>query len=528
MKKRYFNLFLFLCVLIFSYNIGCGAYWIDQLDRDNPKNEPFFKNDAIYDEDFNIDKLGKIVEPLYDEAKAAFPTLKEPVLREEGPPPPEGTEEEFEIAFVHLSDVQIRDERVKLFGKGASRILDNIIPSFEHSANQEHYDYAAYLALIKTINAYVNDESISMAKKPKLVIHTGDAVDSGVVEELYEFIYISNKLHIPWYNVLGNHDVTVFGNIADKEIYVNDPNLTFQTLHNKYNFINMHGGGHFIDPNINLGPDAAEHLMGPTGSRYHGFDLYDKKKNKKYSINGKYLCRVCPGYYSFNMRKENGDYKFVPPNEVAPPQNAREIVFIVLNTTTIATKLGARGTVDEDKQGKQINWLREQLEKHKEKLIFAFGHHPLDSFNFLDDSHKDLIELFHKYRVIAYFCGHTHVHEIRFHKKDGTKQGFWEVITDSIIEYPQEGSLINIWNLGKGIGAIDVQSFGKNITNACKCENDCKCKNIDSKVIKCKIDCKLKCEADLAFEAAKEDHFREINEQDRNARLTFSHPYFED
>src|SRR3989338_1411012 len=204
MDRRYLT--TFLCAAILSYIIGC-APWVDQLDRNDPKNRDFFQQYTVYSEDFNREKFKWRIDDLDDEANAEFPKLKDPVTRTGGPKAPDAVAKR-EMAFVHLSDVQIRDERVKLFGKDASRTLDKIIPSFEHGTpparDQEHYDYAAYLALIKTINAYINDESISTVQKPKFMIHTGDAVDASVVEELYEFIYISNKLAIPWYNVLGN------------------------------------------------------------------------------------------------------------------------------------------------------------------------------------------------------------------------------------------------------------------------------------------------------------------------------------
>ncbi|MFN3466540.1 MAG: metallophosphoesterase family protein [Candidatus Brocadiales bacterium] len=486
MRKRW--LIPFLCAVILLHIVGC-APWVDQLDRSDEKNAAFFREHTLYkDEDFNVDTFTNYIDKLYDEANATFHMPEDPMM------------ENIEMAFVHLSDVQIRDERVKLFGKNVSRTFDNIIHSFEHSIDQEHYDYAAYLAIIKTINALLDDTSIDTVRKPKFMIHTGDAVDASVVEELYEFVYISNKLAIPWYNVLGNHDVTVFGNFNNKKVYVNDPNLTFQTLHNKYNFINMHADGYLIDPNINPGPAPTEPSIKLAKSRYHGFDLFNINKNQEYDAFGTYLCKDCPGYYSFKLRKVDKNYEFVSPSEKNPPPNPKEIVFIVLNTTT--TQLGfAKGTVDKD----QLRWLEnEQLKKNNGKLIFVFGHHPLDGPNFLDNSYEKLIELFHQYHVTAYFCGHTHTHQIRLHEKNGTKQGFWEVITDSILEYPQEGSLVTIRKLDNGTGAIDVQSFRRNITN----------------------DCQLKQESDRAFKGAETDHPRELSEQDRNARLTFNHPYF--
>jgi predicted phosphodiesterase len=503
MNRRYPFLFLFVAIL--AYVAGC-APWVDQLRLDEEENKEFFKYYTTYGKDFkNVNEFKSFIDGRYNEARAEFPRLKEPVRWAEGPQVL-GATAKREMSFIHLSDVQIRDERVKLFGKEASRTLDKIIPSFEHGTpparDMEHYDYAAYLALIRTINALMEDTGTDTIPRPKFMIHTGDAVDASVVEELYEFIYISNKLKMPWFNVLGNHDITVFGNFDNKKVYVNDPDLTFQTLHNKFNFINMHGGGHLIDPNVNPGPRDAKHAeysVERTESHYHGFDLYDREKNLQEAVEGGYLCKYCPGYYSFRLRKQEGDYQFVLPGEVNPPSNAREALFIVLNTST--TRLGfAKGTVDE----KQLEWLKGQLERNTGKLIFAFGHHPLDGPNFLDDSYKEVIRLFHQHHVIAYFCGHTHAHQIRYHEKEGASQGFWEVITDSILEYPQEGSLVTIYNLGNGVGAMDVQSFGKNITE----------------------ECKLKSEAELSFKDAEKDHYREIAEQDRNARLTFRHPYF--
>jgi 3',5'-cyclic AMP phosphodiesterase CpdA len=72
------------------------------------------------------------------------------------------------------------------------------------------------------------------------MIHTGDSVDAGVVTELYEFLAISNEVQLPWYNVLGNHDSGVFGNIEQDMIFVNNPFVDFMALHSKFNIINMH------------------------------------------------------------------------------------------------------------------------------------------------------------------------------------------------------------------------------------------------------------------------------------------------
>ena len=41
------------------------------------------------------------------------------------------------LTFIHFSDVQLRDEQVRLYGKETSKLADYIISSFEHGPLQE-------------------------------------------------------------------------------------------------------------------------------------------------------------------------------------------------------------------------------------------------------------------------------------------------------------------------------------------------------------------------------------------------------
>jgi hypothetical protein len=74
--------------------------------------------------------------------------------------------------------------------------------------------------------------------------------------------------------------------------------------------------------------------------------------------------------------------------------------------------------------------------------------------------------------VIAWIAGHTHLHRIRAFKVDGGSgsngtvtvpvsckgpgacTGFWQIETASLIDYPQEQRILEIYNNGNGTGTI--------------------------------------------------------------------------
>ena len=203
-------------------------------------------------------------------------------------------------------------------------------------------------------------------------------------------------------------------------------------------------------------------------------------------------CADCPGYYYF---------------EALQPENSEPgILCIVLDTTTRNFRF-AQGTVYRHReldrtsekqkdleQGRleQINWLKNILKNYSQEgnwMVLVFGHHQLGE-GFFDDSYKKLLELFHepKNNVIAYFCGHTHTHKIKYYKNPINPGifGFWEIITGSIMEFPKKGSLVTLKYTKEGVGEILVQSFGpyfleeldgkapKLLKNAKKCLNSSK------------------------------------------------------
>lgn len=409
------------------------------------------------------------------------------------------------LAFVHLSDVQLHDERVYMFSKELTELLDIFKESFAFKPEMVLFDHAYYLAFIETTQIMCN--KLPEGKKPSFMIHSGDALNMGVVSELYEFLYITNHLRIPWYDVLGNHDYPVYGNITSQNVGVIRPNMGFQTVNTRYNFINMHGKGFDVNHLVYFSPDNAPHTeTWSKDSVYNGFDMKGRpfwattsleklpegiplKDGVSYDATEKLLtyggsmtkkvrdkllvlsnvvsyqeaverlyqqsievredkpCTGCPGYYHFEV--------------VQPTKEGPGILCIVLDTTT--PKLLAKGIVQEE----QRNWLQGILEDYSSRqekwMVLVFGHHPLRGEDFFDDSWEEVekLLLLPKYNAIAYFCGHTHEHEVKYHPNDKYPGsfGFWEVITDSIMEYPKRGSLVTILYAGEGKWQLNLQSF---------------------------------------------------------------------
>jgi hypothetical protein len=382
------------------------------------------------------------------------------------------SEPRIKLSFIHLSDVQLRDERVYMFRKKLTEFLDYISDGFDHDPDLVFYDHSYYLTLIGVMRLMSN--RLYNGEIPSFMIHTGDALHMGVVSENYDFIYMANKLRIPWYNVFGNHDFQVYGNLSSKDVGVIDPNMGFQTVSSRYNFINMHGKGFEIDKQVYFSPDNApdDETTNKTKSVYNGFDRQGAKFLEPGDLEERINkpCKHCPGYYHFEAVKPEGS----DPG----------ILVIVLDTSTEDFRF-AKGSIyrgkevrdstdkskrcestDRSKRCAQLNWLRRVLEQYAEKdnwMVLAFGHHALNRKSFSDKSYQEIIGLFHNptYNVVAYFCGHSHEHWVTYHRNHHHPKtfGFWEIKTDAIMEYPKKGSLVNIVSTDEKYWEITLQSF---------------------------------------------------------------------
>ncbi|MFM1910295.1 MAG: hypothetical protein RLZZ545_993 [Actinomycetota bacterium] len=109
---------------------------------------------------------------------------------------------------------------------------------------------------------------------------------------------------------------------------------------------------------------------------------------------------------------------------------------------------GWQGSLDRT----QFEWLQHQLDSLEGRLAIITSHHPLqDMFNgytphgqtrVLQEEIEELLRS--RKEVIAWLCGHTHRHRITYFGANPS-QGFWQIETASLIDWPQEGRIIEVF-----------------------------------------------------------------------------------
>jgi metallophosphoesterase (TIGR03767 family) len=109
---------------------------------------------------------------------------------------------------------------------------------------------------------------------------------------------------------------------------------------------------------------------------------------------------------------------------------------------------GWQGSIDQE----QFIWLKDELEKKSLRYVVITSHHPIQTLvngysnetgpRVLSDDIKSL--LIEKPNVIAWICGHNHRNRIEYFGPSPEK-GFWQIETASLIDWPQQGRVIEIF-----------------------------------------------------------------------------------
>lgn len=384
------------------------------------------------------------------------------------------------FSFVHLSDVQLYDERVVLVSTAVADLFDRFVDSARLDPAQAKHDTAVFLALITAINRW--NASLCEANNgaspynPMFMVHTGDEIHADVYQELWEFLHVAAKLQLPWFPLIGNHDVMTFGTRpADKEtvttIETDRPSLAMNLIREPGEFMGFHSTGKStkLPPGIEIplpaylpaSPACEAGVRGANVEPVVGnpFDAFDvpaaRGDSPACSAWSEFRAalderNVRPGYYSWTF---NTSPSRIPESwrDRTLGKNIR-LRLLFLDTAQDIT-FSSGGVMDD-----QLAWVRCQLaaaEANRE-YVLAFGHHPLSSLfssregvGFRDSRYseiaQELIDAFAaSERFLGYFTGHTHRYA---NEKLCAASGrcFHEVQAPSAVQQvPQAGLLVRI------------------------------------------------------------------------------------
>ena len=257
----------------------------------------------------------------------------------------------------------------------------------------------------------------------------------------------NTRLAIPHYAVFGNHDASVRGTL---------------TMQKGFNAGTAGFGRYFLETQREFINEwfNTESVPGPVG---HGFDNVDVGRWGNQNDRD-------DGYYAFDSA--NGQVRMIVLNTIFDGVRSETHRAGQTGTDTGGHIRGDEGTPAPatSEQGfmdqAQMTWLQGQLAAADSagKPILVFSHHPDRSFSygqFGSRAPEELDRLLGSYpNVVAHIAGHTHENIINPCSPDdcqlkgshltGINHGFWRIETSSMIDFPQESRIIEVWRLPDG------------------------------------------------------------------------------
>lgn len=259
-----------------------------------------------------------------------------------------------------------------------------------------------------------------------------------------------NRLAMPWYMVYGNHDSYPLGTVPLPDLIDTTALATGRFYMLKHN--------RFVDEFFHTQPQP-----GPIG---HGFQNVDAPR------------RAAPygqadGYYAFDAG--GGRFRMIAMNTTIDGSDPRLPPALLRNPFALSD-----GTID----AAQFAWIKNELAQAsaRRQLVLVFSHHPDNSFAEFGAFAKLIpievtaaqldAELASWPNVVGWVAGHTHTHRVRAFKVNGGSgsngpittpiackgpgacNGFWEIETASLIDWPQEQRMIEIFDNHDGSGTI--------------------------------------------------------------------------
>jgi hypothetical protein len=163
----------------------------------------------------------------------------------------------------------------------------------------------------------------------------------------------------------------------------------------------------------------------------------------------------------------SGSHGFAPSDGPDPclyyARDTPTVRFITLDTVCAAG--GADGCID----ASQLHWLERRLEevhsrfrsrdgspvrtRNEDRIVVIVSHHGFDSLRnpraeVLADRLLDLLLRFDN--VVLWLNGHIHANLITPRAGRNGARGFWEVTTSSIVDWPCQGRIVELFDAGRG------------------------------------------------------------------------------
>jgi hypothetical protein len=141
--------------------------------------------------------------------------------------------------------------------------------------------------------------------------------------------------------------------------------------------------------------------------------------------------------------------------------------FIFISLNTVNPFGGWDGSLDRP----QLYWLEQTLLQFQDRPVILLSHHPLErmknDYSPLGPSDRVCTKEFEEFtarfnNIVAWFAGHEHRNTL---SRIGGENGFWLIETCSLIDWPQEGRVIEFFEDGDDLViAITMFSHDSPIT----------------------------------------------------------------
>ncbi len=369
--------------------------------------------------------------------------------------------------FWHSTDPQVVDEEspLRLSGVTAAPIGSAYRP-------QDHLTTQAFESQVRTVRAIQE----RLTRPLDFAILTGDLADGGQKNELdwvmnimvggvidpdtgkkddpvpgpgndHNDPYRSLGLEVPWYALVGNHEV-LYSGIAEPTAEVQAAAVGEEVFQGLYHIMKLPPGegvqGGFRDGTTEHGEVRTE---GPTPA---DANRYIPDLNEVLSIfHGTPGLPEGHGLTAADVAAGKGYYSFLPV-EGSP------IRVIALNTLS-QTPANAEGAIDEA----QWTWLVAELDASaaRGELVLLASHHKSADIKLGAYKGADLASLIARQEhVILHFTGHGHsnsvTHILPQAEQDEGFRGYWEVMTPSTIDFPLQTRFWELVDEGGGYLSI--------------------------------------------------------------------------